>query len=101
MKVEQESKFDAIEGHLVNRATGEAIPDDEPVFILRAKDRQAVYALMAYRSRCLGNADHYRAVDARVGQFLKFKDEHPGRMKQPDTDPSCEFGLTVRPNDTP
>jgi hypothetical protein len=89
MKVEQESKFDAIDGRLVNRSTGVPIPDDEPVFVLRAKDAHAVYALMDYRSRCLGNADHYRAVDARIAQFLEFKERHPERMKQPDTDAGC------------
>lgn len=81
----QEPKYTVANGRIVNRASGQPIPDDEPVFILRAKDREAVYALMDYRSRCLGNADHYSAVDARVGDFLRFKEANPARMKAPDT----------------
>jgi hypothetical protein len=85
LPVAQEPKYTVRGGRIVNRATGIAIPDDEPLFILRAKDREAVYAIMGYRSRCLGNADHYRAIDGRVEDFLRFKEAHPERMKEPDT----------------
>ncbi len=81
----QEPKYTVQNDRIVNRATGVAIPDNEPVFILRAKDREAVYALMDYRSRCLSNADHYHAIDRRIGDFLRFKGLHPQCMKQPDT----------------
>lgn len=90
MLYSQEPKYDAIAGQLVNRATREPIPNDEPVFVLRAKDVNAVYAIMHYRSLCLGNPDHYAAVDARVGDFLRFKEQHPDRMKKPDTSPVSE-----------
>lgn len=81
----QEPKYTVSQGRLVNRSTGKPIPDDEPVFILRAKDRVAVYAIMAYRAQCTGNPEHHDAVDARVGDFLRFKEMHPQRMKSPDT----------------
>lgn len=90
MLFSQEPKYNAEAGQLVNRATGKPIPSDEPVFVLRAKDRNAVHAIMHYRSLCLGNPDHYQAVDARVGDFLKFAEEHPDRMKHTDTSPVSE-----------
>lgn len=85
MLYSQEPKYDAVAGQLVNRATREPIPNHEPVFVLRAKDMNAVYAIMHYRALCLGNPDHYAAVDARVGDFLRFKEQYPDRMKKPDT----------------
>lgn len=46
----QEPKYGISDGRIVNRRPGEAIPDDEPVFVLRAKDRLAIRALTAYFS---------------------------------------------------
>lgn len=90
MKVEQESKFDAIDGHLVNRATGDPIPDDEPVFVLRAKDWCALPALVAYSELVTDDA-HRAAVEARIEQFRRFSETHSDRMKLPDTAPSCVY----------
>lgn len=90
MKVEQESKFDAVDGRLVNRATGEPIPDDEPVFALRAKDYCALSALIAYSELVTDDA-HRAAVEARIKQFRQFGQDNPRRMKLPDTAESCVY----------
>jgi hypothetical protein len=92
LPVSQEPKYTVLGGRLINRATGKPIPDDEPVFVLRAKDRNAVHMIMHYRSMCLGNVEHYHAVDARVGHFLRFAEQHPLRMKSPDTSPGEFYG---------
>ena len=88
---EQEPKFDAVDGRLVNRATGVAIPSDEPVFVLRAKDMYAIEALRAYLRECT-DIRHCEAIARRIDQFERFADQHPTRMKSPDTDPSCVAG---------
>jgi hypothetical protein len=44
MDINQERKYDAVDGKIVNRATGKPIPDDEPIVIFRAKDKLAVLA---------------------------------------------------------
>ena len=84
MRYEQESKYEAQEGQIINRATGVPIPEDEPVFVLRAKDRQALRALRYYRDG-LKNPPHVVAVNQRIEQFEAFADAHPERMKEPDT----------------
>lgn len=88
MKIEQEPKYAAVDGVLVNRATGKAIPDDEPVFVLRAKDVHAVYALRAYLEACyiVPNDEHIDAVLRRIAEFENFSNEHGERMKLPYTD---------------
>lgn len=83
----QEPKYDFRDGHVFNRASGEMIPDDEPVFVFRARDSDAVEALEHY-AFLLADAEHLGAVELRVAQFRQFEKDHPERMKQPDTDTS-------------
>ncbi len=84
MPVTQEPKFGIRNGALYVRATGEAIPFDEPVFIYRAKDINASAFMASYAAGCT-NPKHIDAVMARVADFERFREEHPERMKQPDT----------------
>lgn len=83
----QEPKYTvgARDGRIVNRATGKPIPDDEPVFILRAKDVNATAALAAYLEAVFNDTEHAEAVQARIDAFDAFAAAHPERMKQPDT----------------
>ena len=69
---------------LTVRATGKPIPDDEPVFVLRAQDVHAVNALLGY-SVLLDNPEHRAAVEQRIKEFEAFRAAHPERMKFPDT----------------
>lgn len=71
---------------LVNAATGEPIPDDEPIMIWRAKDKKAVVHIWNYAETC-ENLEHRRAVEERATQFEIFASNHPERMKEPDTNP--------------
>lgn len=71
-------------GKLVNRQSGDVIPDDEPVFILRARDNLAVDVLTAYLSHGMAE-EHRRAVSLRLLQFKQFAKQHPDLMKDPDT----------------
>lgn len=89
MSVLQEPKYgihvDVLgEGVLYNRHSGQPIPFDEPVFIFRAKDRNAAAALRYYQSLCFDVA-HKEAIQERIDQFEEFAQEHLNRMKYPDT----------------
>lgn len=85
----QEPKYTTatVSGRLTNRATGKPIPDDEPVFILRAKDVNALHALRGYVLMLEDDA-HITAVHQRIEAFEAFAAAHPERMKQPDTAPA-------------
>lgn len=49
LTTEQNPKYDvSSEGKIVVRSTGEAIPDDEPIFILRAREPMSTTAISAY-----------------------------------------------------
>ena len=80
----QEPKY-TVNGHaLVNRVSGEEIPEDEPVFILRARDHYARRVLNSYLA-LLSVGEHRRAVQVRCDDFQNFALLHPERMKEPDT----------------
>ena len=80
----QEPKYDAVDGRIVNRASGEPIPDDEPIFVFRARDVKALHALRAYFGHCT-DTHHMAAVTQRIEDFKAFAQTHPERMKEPDT----------------
>lgn len=84
MHPSQEPKYGIRNGRIVNRRSGVPIPDDEPIFIFRAKDRLAVRTLTAYFS-AIEDPEHARAVAGRLEDFKQFAREHPERMKDPDT----------------
>ena len=86
MSPKQEPKYEARDGRIYNRATGESIPDDEPVFILRARDVHAISMLAHYGAAVVhGQLEHWDAVQERLNDFSRFRRDHPERMKQPDT----------------
>jgi hypothetical protein len=70
-------------GRLTNRQTGKPIPDDEPVFVLRAQDIHALHALRHYLVFCT-EPDQQQAVGKRIAAFEAFAAANPGRMKEPD-----------------
>jgi len=78
-------KYCVVRGRFVNRASNEMIPLDEPVFILRARDMRAAWAIASYGDTCL-DADHRITVQQRAEDFKRFAAMHPERMKEPDTD---------------
>lgn len=83
MNIKQEPKYAVNEhGNLYNRETGNVIPDDEPVFILRARDIHAVQTLLFYLRQCEIDG-HAKTVEGRVNDFLSFEAKHPERMREP------------------
>lgn len=69
---------------LVKRDNGVAIPEDEPLFILRAKDVNAVDAISFYCGLCK-DLNHRAAVMKAVEDFKIYADAHPNKMDSPDT----------------
>lgn len=84
LAIEQEPKYTTDGRHIVNRASKEPIPSDEPVFIFRARDIHAREALEAYAC-VLPQGEHRDIVCERVADFAKFAAREADRMKAPDT----------------
>lgn len=75
-------------GPIINTASGEAIPQDEPCFIFRARDVESLKVLEFYWELAIeaGDQEHADAIKIRIEEFYAFKEQHPERMKRPDTD---------------
>jgi hypothetical protein len=74
-----------------NRLVGQSgpVPEDEPLFILRAQDVNAIRVLEYYQDIAEGSGaltDHLVSIDRRITEFHGFSLSHPERMKIPDTD---------------
>lgn len=82
----QEPKYtvSSKDGRIVNRSTGVAIPDDEPVFILRAKDAHAGRAIQAYIDLCK-SPDHRAVAKSRLLDFIEFAAAHADLVREPDS----------------
>lgn len=88
MNIEQEPKYKIENGKIVNRADGIAIPDNEPLFIFRAKDIKAAYAIECY-SMMLDEGVHKKVVLERVDDFRKYQKGNEKLCGIPDSDESC------------
>src|SRR5215471_10223257 len=77
-----------IENNRIVGASGEPIPDDEPLFILRAQDMLMVKAIGYIKAMCHMNncpQEHIDGLAQRMSEFNKFYDDHKDRMKLPGT----------------
>lgn len=70
------------EGKIIKKSNGIPIPDDEPLFIFRAKDRKALAAITAY-AMILDNLDQREEVMKSVALFRKFQEDNPEKMGEP------------------
>jgi hypothetical protein len=81
-----DNKFSINGETIVKTSNGEPIPHDEPVFLIRARDRLAIpllrmYWLLSEVDGC--NDYHFAALKASIEQFQEFAAKNPFRMKQP------------------
>ncbi|OLF82067.1 hypothetical protein AWH63_11040 [Marinobacter sp. C18] len=80
----QDPKYDIKDDRLINSNTGEPIPVNEPVFMFRGKDKNALKALKFYRDLCT-DPEHIRAIDRRIAKFERFAEHNQDLMKEPDS----------------
>lgn len=89
--MELDGKYKIKDNRLVKIDTNEPIPDDEPVFIFRGRDKIAAAILNHYLWLCMcmpaedRSASHLAGIDKQLRMFEAFKKEHPERMKYPGT----------------
>jgi hypothetical protein len=79
-------KFHIEDEKIIKTPNGEILLEDEPLFLLRARDNLALDGLREYRQTCIeaGCIDYQlEGIDERILAFEKFAIDHPERMKQP------------------
>ena len=78
-----ERKYKILDGKLVKKDGDVPVPDDEPLFILRASDRKALAVLVAYNMIC-DHLEHKAKVQETIVDFRSFQEKYPERMGEPD-----------------
>jgi hypothetical protein len=71
---------------LIKRSNEDPVPEDEPVFILRARDHLAVAAIEYYERLSLADGcnDYHQGGMVRViAAFKEWAAQNPDKMKQP------------------
>lgn len=61
--------------------------NNEPVFVLRAKDRCALIAIANYRNSCIGlgcDKNHIDGINEIYNDFKQFVIDNPEKIKIPD-----------------
>lgn len=65
----------------------DGVPDDEPVFVLRAKDDQALDTIRVYHEISMQNdrpAEFVQNVEKVIDAFETFRHQHAYAMQAPD-----------------
>ena len=69
-----------------NIYNGNEIPEDEPTFIFRAKDRLSVKTLLAYYRFCTMDnctVEQLESLENMINEFKTWQKNNPDKMKQP------------------
>lgn len=73
----------------VEKQPGNPLGEDEPIFILRARDMYAAEAIRAYAEICQEaepptQPRHLAAIENARARFEKWQEQNPELVKQPD-----------------
>lgn len=77
---------DTVKIEIVNTISGQAIPEDEPLFIFRARDRLALDQLKDYYSACINDGCSQGQLDGisnMITEFVDWQVKNQDKMKQP------------------
>lgn len=57
-----------------------------PIFVLTAKDKIALQALIEYRDSCgvICSNEHYQGIEKRIDEFAEWESNNLNKMKIPD-----------------
>ena len=81
-----DSKFHIEGDQIVKTSNGDPIPEDEPLFLIRARDYLALPLLHEYRRMCIqdGCTDYQiKGNDEMILAFEKWAEKNRAKMKQP------------------
>jgi hypothetical protein len=75
-----------VEDQVIDLSTGNPVPSDEPVILLRGNNRLIIPLLRHYRELCVQDGcseEQLKAIDGAIPPFTQFMNDHRDRMRQP------------------
>lgn len=76
--------FEILSDCLVSKTKGETVPEDEPVFVLRARDSKALSTIRCYQSLFTPTSHDWKTVQAVLDDFSEFRQKFPEEMSEPE-----------------
>lgn len=92
-------KFHIENGEIIKTSSGEILSRDEPLILMRGRDRLVLATLRYYRELCRldgCNDYHLGLIDERIVEFEAYASD-PSRMKQPGITCGAPW---IRPTDS-
>ena len=86
-----DGKYHIENEQIVKTTNGTVVPTEEPLFLLRGRDRNALPLLEAYYAICEAdgcNEEHLSGIDRIICEFENFRNRNREVMKQP----GCTYG---------
>lgn len=78
-------KYEVQSGRIHNLLTGRPVPEDEPVLILRARDINAIEAMLFYNAQCKDRSQG-SSVNHAVREFKAWQAMEYEQVKAPDSE---------------
>lgn len=83
----RDNKYHIADGQLIKTSNGQPVPDEEPVFILRARDALAITTLEVYKQLAEEDGtvpeEHINGVQEKIDAFRQFRVQYYDRIKAP------------------
>ena len=76
--------FHIIGTGLVLSKNNEFIPEDEPVFVLRACDNKALGTIRCYQALFAPSSEQWKVCQSVIDDFAKFRKESPELVGEPN-----------------
>ncbi len=76
--------FEIIENRLVSKTHDEAVPENEPIFVLRARDSKALGTIRCYQSLFTPTSRNWKIIQKILEDFSEFRQKFPEEMKKPE-----------------
>lgn len=76
-----------VEGDQIYKSNGDLVPEDEPLFLLRAKDIVSIPTLRAYLDMCVSrhcNTEHLYDINTIIKKFADWQEKNKDKMKIPN-----------------
>lgn len=68
---------------LLLKRTGELVPENEPVYVLRARDKGALATIRVNQSQFAPTSEHWKVVQNVIEDFAEFRQKNPDLMGEP------------------
>lgn len=76
--------FEIVDNKLVSTTKGMVVPENEPIFVLRARDLKSLSTIRCYQSLFTPTSHDWKVVQEVLDDFSEFRQKFPEKMKEPE-----------------